>query len=141
MTIRQKDAELKASPTKLAPARAWLKGYFARQESRPEDLKMPLDLHGTDFQKRVWKELTRIPYGSTASYGQEAKKIRKPLPVVFFGKEFWDKILNFQPMIDYGTISPEDVKLFHYTDSVDDAFEYLTSQLTRHALQHPGGNL
>ena len=71
----------------------------------------------------------------------QTKKIHKPLPVVFFGKEFWDKILNFQPMIDYGTISPEDVKLFHYTDSVDDAFEYLTSQLTRHALQHPGGNL
>ncbi len=74
-----KDAPLQASPTKLAPARAWLKRYFAKQESTPEDLKMPLDLHGTDFQKRVWKQLARIPYGSTASYGQVAKKIRKPL--------------------------------------------------------------
>jgi len=71
----------------------------------------------------------------------QTKKIHKPLPIVFFGKEFWDRILNFEPMIEYGTINPEDVKLFHYTDSVDDAFDYLTSQLTRHALQHPGGNL
>ncbi len=36
---------------------------------------VPVDLHGTPFQVRVWKELQRIPYGSTISYKQLAKRL------------------------------------------------------------------
>ncbi len=36
---------------------------------------VPVDLHGTPFQIRVWKELQRIPYGSTISYKQLAKRL------------------------------------------------------------------
>jgi predicted Rossmann-fold nucleotide-binding protein len=61
--------------------------------------------------------------------------------VVLFGKEFWDKVLNFQPMLDLGTISPEDREIYHETDSVDEAFEYLTTLLLEWALAHPGGKL
>ncbi len=39
---------------------------------------MPLDLRGTPFQKKVWKQLTRIPYGKTASYGEIARRIDVP---------------------------------------------------------------
>jgi O-6-methylguanine DNA methyltransferase len=39
---------------------------------------VPLDLHGTDFQQSVWKELLRIPAGSTRSYGDVARAIGKP---------------------------------------------------------------
>ncbi|MFT5289789.1 MAG: hypothetical protein ACI8QS_002949 [Planctomycetota bacterium] len=56
-------------------------------------------------------------------------KIKKSMPIVLFGVDYWDKLLNLQPMIDCGTISPEDVNLFHRTDSVDDAFEYITNWL------------
>ena len=66
-------------------------------------------------------------------------KIKKALPIVLFGTEYWDSIINFEPMVKYGTISAEDVDLFYRTDSVDDAFEYLTSQLTEHFLNGDSG--
>lgn len=39
---------------------------------------VPLDLQGTPFQLRVWKELLRIPYGETRSYGEIARAIGRP---------------------------------------------------------------
>jgi methylated-DNA-[protein]-cysteine S-methyltransferase len=39
---------------------------------------IPLRIEGTDFQKSVWNELTRIPYGKTASYMEIAKRIGRP---------------------------------------------------------------
>jgi len=41
-------------------------------------LDLPLDIRGTAFQRRVWQELRRIPAGSTASYGEVARRIGKP---------------------------------------------------------------
>jgi uncharacterized protein (TIGR00730 family) len=64
-------------------------------------------------------------------------KIKKHLPIVLFGTEYWNEILNFEPMVKYGTISPEDVKLFFRTDSVDEAFDYLVNDLENHALKTP----
>ena len=61
-------------------------------------------------------------------------KIKKKLPIVLFGTEYWDEIINFDPMVKFGTISPEDVDLFFRTDSVDEAFEYLTTELSTHHL-------
>lgn len=37
---------------------------------------LPMDAGGTDFQKRVWKELTRIPFGKTISYGELARRVK-----------------------------------------------------------------
>jgi uncharacterized protein (TIGR00730 family) len=71
----------------------------------------------------------------------QTQKMRKKLPVVLFGKKFWDQVLDFQPMVDLGTISPEDRSLFLETDSVDEAFDYLTRHLLHWALAHPGGKL
>jgi AraC family transcriptional regulator of adaptative response/methylated-DNA-[protein]-cysteine methyltransferase len=39
---------------------------------------IPLDLHGTEFQRRVWAELQRIPVGATASYAEVASRIGRP---------------------------------------------------------------
>lgn len=48
-------------------------------DRREFDLKsLPLSPQGTDFQKRVWSELTRIPFGETISYGQLANRIGQP---------------------------------------------------------------
>lgn len=46
-----------------------------------KDLDLPLDIRGTVFQQRVWKALTTIPAGKTASYAQIARKIGKPSAV------------------------------------------------------------
>jgi uncharacterized protein (TIGR00730 family) len=64
-------------------------------------------------------------------------KIKKHLPIVLFGTEYWNEILNLEPMVKYGTISPEDVNLFFRTDSVDEAYDYLVKDLESPALKKP----
>jgi methylated-DNA-[protein]-cysteine S-methyltransferase len=52
-----------------------LKEYFAGTR---REFDLPLRMQGTDFQQRVWRELTKIPFGETWSYGQLAKRIDNP---------------------------------------------------------------
>ena len=59
----------------LREAARQLGDYFAGSR-RAFDL--PLDFHGTAFQKRVWAELLRIPYGDTRSYGAIARALGDP---------------------------------------------------------------
>ncbi len=61
----------------------------------------------------------------------QTQKIEKPLPLVLYGKAFWDDVLDLDALVRWGTISPEDVGLLRISDSPDDAFEYLKSELTR----------
>jgi methylated-DNA-[protein]-cysteine S-methyltransferase len=49
--------------------------YFEGKRTRFE---LPLDVEGTPFQKAVWNELLRIPYGETRSYGDIARAIGRP---------------------------------------------------------------
>jgi len=55
-----------------------LRAYFAGQLWR---FDLPLDMRGTPFQLRVWRELERIPYGETRSYSQIAAAIGAPRAV------------------------------------------------------------
>jgi uncharacterized protein (TIGR00730 family) len=59
----------------------------------------------------------------------QTKKPRKAMPVVLFGKEYWDEVIDFDAFVRWGTISPADLGIFHKTDSVDDAFQYITTRL------------
>jgi methylated-DNA-[protein]-cysteine S-methyltransferase len=52
-----------------------LRDYFRGKRDR---FDFPLDLEGTPFQVAVWRELLKIPYGETRSYGEIAKKVGKP---------------------------------------------------------------
>jgi len=52
-----------------------LSEYF---EGRRTQFDLPLDLEGTPFQKAVWNELLRIPYGETRSYGEIAEAVGRP---------------------------------------------------------------
>ncbi len=71
----------------------------------------------------------------------QTKKMRKPMPIVLFGSDYWNEVINFDALVRHGTISPEDVNLVHRTDSVDEAFDWLVRQLTAHALGKPGASL
>ena len=62
-------------------------------------------------------------------------KIKKKMPIVLFGTEYWDEVLHLDPMVKYGTISADDVKLFFRTNSVDEAYDYVTRELELHALK------
>jgi uncharacterized protein (TIGR00730 family) len=59
----------------------------------------------------------------------QTKMPRKVMPVVLYGSEFWDQVLNLDALVRWGTISPSDLDIIYKTDSVDDAFTYLTSRL------------
>lgn len=71
----------------------------------------------------------------------QTRKIRKHLPVVLFGTRYWDEVINFDALIRYGTINPEDVDLLYRTDSVDDAYDYVTRHLKEYALAERGAIL
>jgi O-6-methylguanine DNA methyltransferase len=62
-------------PEALAPALTQLREYFSRVR---HEFDLPLDVRGTAFQKAVWAEVTRIPYGTTRAYGQIAQRIGRP---------------------------------------------------------------
>jgi uncharacterized protein (TIGR00730 family) len=49
------------------------------------------------------------------------------IPVLIFGREYWENLVNWQTFVEWGTISPEDLELFSYVDSVDQALEIITS--------------
>ncbi len=59
----------------------------------------------------------------------QTKMPRKIMPVVLFGTEFWDDVLNFEALVRWGVVGRADLKIFFKTDSVEEAYEYLTTQL------------
>ncbi len=68
-------ADLAVDPAVLEPARRQLEAYF-RGDLR--DFHLPLALRGTPFQLRVWAELQKIPYGTTISYLELARRLGDP---------------------------------------------------------------
>ncbi len=52
-----------------------LEEYFAGDRT---EFDVPLELEGTDFQRRVWTQLRAIPYGETISYGELARRVGRP---------------------------------------------------------------
>ena len=63
------------------------------------------------------------------------------MPIVLFGKRYWSDVINLEALADYGTIGQSDPELMFRTDSVDEAFDFLTDQLNRYALESPGATL
>lgn len=56
----------------------WVRSVLAYLEAPGRGIDLPLDLHGTAFQRRVWAALRQIPSGETASYAQVAERIGEP---------------------------------------------------------------
>jgi methylated-DNA-[protein]-cysteine S-methyltransferase len=78
----------------LADAARQLEEYFAGERT---SFDLPLELHGTGFQRQCWLALATIPYGQTVSYGEQARRLglgpdaaravgaangRNPIPIV-----------------------------------------------------------
>ncbi len=59
----------------------------------------------------------------------QTKKIKKPVPIVLFQKDFWNEVINFKALKEYGVIRPVDLELFRILDDVEEAFEYITGRL------------
>ena len=68
----------------------------------------------------------------------QTEKLAKRICIVVYGKAYWDRVVNFQALVDSGTISPDDLNLFHWANTPEEAFECLRDELTRHHLEpHP----
>ena len=63
------------------PFSAWVQAIVAHLEGKQPRLDLPLDVQATAFQRRVWQELQRIPYGATRSYREIARALGKPRAV------------------------------------------------------------
>jgi methylated-DNA-[protein]-cysteine S-methyltransferase len=59
----------------LAETERQLQEYFAGER---REFDLPLDLAGTPFQRRAWLALATIPYGTTISYGEQARRLDAP---------------------------------------------------------------
>jgi len=65
----------------------------------------------------------------------QTQKLAKKILVVIYGREYWDRLINFQTMVDAATISAEDLELFRIVDSPEEGFEFLRQGLTRYHLE------
>jgi uncharacterized protein (TIGR00730 family) len=65
----------------------------------------------------------------------QTEKLAKRICVVVYGKDYWDRVVNFQALVEAGTISPKDLELFHWANTPEEAFECVRSDLTKHHLE------
>jgi uncharacterized protein (TIGR00730 family) len=62
----------------------------------------------------------------------QTEKIRKKLAVVIYDKKYWNKIINFEALVEMGMISREDLNLFSICDTIDDAFNSIVKHLKKY---------
>ena len=61
----------------------------------------------------------------------QTHKLDKHVPIVIYGTEFWDDIVDFKALARRGVISPSDLDLVHFSDTPQHAAEFLTAELTQ----------
>ncbi|MGH9476884.1 MAG: TIGR00730 family Rossman fold protein [Terriglobales bacterium] len=59
----------------------------------------------------------------------QTQKLKKKMVIVLYGRAYWEEIINFPALIKHGMIAAEDLDLFHFADTPEEAFAYLTAQL------------
>jgi uncharacterized protein (TIGR00730 family) len=65
----------------------------------------------------------------------QTDKLSKHIDVVMYGRDYWDQVLDFKPMAEWGAIAEKDLDLLHFCDSPADAFEHLRDNLVKNHLQ------
>jgi uncharacterized protein (TIGR00730 family) len=59
----------------------------------------------------------------------QTRKLAKRVPIVLYGREFWDEVVDFDALVRWGTIAASDLDLFRRFDDVEETFEFLTGTL------------
>lgn len=76
--FRPRKSEFKNPASDEPNMQKWIPEIRSRIAGKQSSHPIPLDFHGTTFQKTVWKALCRIPHGEVRTYKQIAKAIGKP---------------------------------------------------------------
>ena len=63
-------------------------------------------------------------------------KLSKPLKVIVYGESYWREIMNFEALIEHGMISKDDLKIFDFCSTVDEAFNKITGHFKKNYLNH-----
>jgi len=56
----------------------------------------------------------------------------RPLPILLFGQEYWNRVVNFQAMVDEGVIAPHDLDLIHWSEDAGEAWNFVQRFYERH---------
>src|SRR3546814_694350 len=56
----------------------------------------------------------------------------RPLPILLFGRDYWDKVVNFEAMAEEGVIAPHDLELLHWSEDAEEAWEFVVRFYERH---------
>jgi uncharacterized protein (TIGR00730 family) len=65
----------------------------------------------------------------------QTRKLAKKIQILLYGSSYWKEIVNFDALVKYGMISPDDLNLFQYVDNPEEAMQVLKEGLTRLYLQ------
>jgi uncharacterized protein (TIGR00730 family) len=49
----------------------------------------------------------------------------KPIPILFFGRDFWSRVLGFEALVEEGVIAPDDLKLFRFVETAEEAWAHV----------------
>ena len=49
----------------------------------------------------------------------------QPIPILFFGRAFWSRVVNFEALVEEGTIAPNDLQLFKFVETADEAWAHV----------------
>lgn len=66
-------------------------------------------------------------------------KIKKHMKVIVYDEKYWKSVINFEKLIEHGTISQTDLKLFKFCNSVDEAFYEVTKHFKKYYLKNGSG--
>ena len=94
------------------------------------------------FMRKLWflyqaKAIVIFPGGfgtldeffETITLIQTRKLEKTGIPVLLYDSEFWNDLINFPKLVDYGLISPEDLDLFHFFNDIDEGIDILEPKL------------
>jgi len=96
------------------------------------------------FMRKLWflyhaKALIFFPGGfgtldelfETLTLAQTEKMNRQNMIILLYDKKFWEDLIDFEKLIKLKLISPEDINLFHYFETVDEGLDYLKPRLKK----------
>ncbi len=128
---------------------------LAKGESIGLNISLPFEQYANDyvtkdlnfefhyfFMRKFWfvylaKSLVVFPggFGTLDEFMEvltliQTNKVKKPVAVVMYGEEYWKKVIDFDELVLHGMISRDDLRLFRFMDTPQEAFKYLRNFLT-----------
>ena len=80
---------------------------------------------GFGTMDELWEMLTLLQTG----------KLAKHNIILIYGRKYWDKVLNWEAMVNWGTINEDEYKMLQFADSVDEAFDYIRAGLEKYHME------